>query len=116
MSLYAICTASEHKNESATLLEALASQGYRTVTPALFEISLKTKYAKDSETGKMFDLIRETVVFDLGRLYTTAFNKRTYQLFRNAMSSATYTSYLKQYNGEAKLLKSYLDKLLKCFE
>ncbi|MBO4791728.1 MAG: hypothetical protein J5592_05540 [Clostridia bacterium] len=116
VSLYAICTASEHKNESATLLEALASQGYRTVTPALFEISLKTKYAKDSETGKMFDLIRETVVFDLGRLYTTAFNKRTYQIFRSAMSNATYTSYLKQYNGEAKLLKSYLDKLLSCFE
>ena len=115
VSLYAISSGSERKSDAALLLEAMASEGYRTVTPQLFEVSLKVKYANDSETAQMFDLIRDTVVFDLGRLYTTALNKRTYQLFRNAMNAATYTSYQVQYNGEKKVLQKNLDKLIECF-
>ncbi|MCQ2427467.1 MAG: hypothetical protein MJ137_03550 [Clostridia bacterium] len=115
-SLYGISTSSQRKEDASVVLEALASEGYRTVTPMLFEVSLKSKYAQDSETGKMFDLIRETVVFDLGRLYTTVFNKRTYQLFRNAMVAATYTSYSSLFKAESKQMDSYLKNLLKSFE
>jgi len=114
--LYAISTSSQRKEESATVLEALCSEGYRTVTPMLYEVSMKSKYSKDSESGQMFDIIRETVVFDLGRLYTTAFNKRTYQLFRGVMTASTYVSYTTSFKVEAKQMQTYLEKLLKCFE
>jgi hypothetical protein len=45
----------------------MASEGYRNVTPALFETSFKYQYSKNSYDAEIFEIIRENVVFDISR-------------------------------------------------
>ena len=51
-------------------LEAMASESYRTVTPAYYELALKTKYVSDEESVKMLDDIINHFYVDAGVLYT----------------------------------------------
>ena len=52
------------------VLEALASESYRTVTPAYYELALKTKYVSDEQSVKMLDDIVNSFYVDAGVLYT----------------------------------------------
>ena len=58
---------------SATVLELLAAEGNRRLAPVYFEIYLKRQNAgHDENMQKMFNIIRNAVVFDLGYLYGTS--------------------------------------------
>jgi len=46
------------------ILEALAAESYRTVTPVYYEMALKIKYVRDDLSAIMIDLVREGVVND----------------------------------------------------
>ena len=59
-------------DRAGAVMECLGSIGYRTTSPVLFDRSLKLRYAKDGDTGKMYDIIRAGVVFDPGRVFATA--------------------------------------------
>ena len=56
----------------SAFLEVYASESYRQVTPALFETSLKIKYSQDNDASRMYDIIRESLCFDLGRIFSSA--------------------------------------------
>lgn len=50
---------------SATILEAMNAESYKSVVPAYYETALKTKYTRDDgETAEMLDFITERVRFD----------------------------------------------------
>ncbi len=57
---------------SCASLEALASEFYRTVTPAYFEVALKVKYSRDDQSSRMFDRIRANSGFSFGMVFTNA--------------------------------------------
>lgn len=73
-SLYCISANSteEQAKRAGAVLECLASEGYRRVSPTVFDKCLKSRYAKDGETGRMYDIIRAGVTFDIGRVYGRA--------------------------------------------
>ena len=48
------------------ITEALAAYGHRDVIPAFYEKSLKSKYARDEESEEMMDLIKDSIVYDIG--------------------------------------------------
>ena len=83
--MYMISTASSIPETAAATIELLAYQSYLHVTPALFEESLKLRYADQSDDAFMFDYIRDGVVIDVGRLFTTELDKMSYSIFRNAI-------------------------------
>lgn len=55
---------------AGAVMECLGSVGYRTTSPVMFDRCLKLRYAKDGDTGKMYDIIRAGVVFDPGRVFS----------------------------------------------
>lgn len=57
---------------AGAVLEALSSSNYNTVLPAYFEIALKTKYARDDDSSRMYDLIRQGMILDFGYTYSNA--------------------------------------------
>lgn len=69
-SIFSGCNVAQGERAGA-VMECLASMGYRTVTPVLFDTCLKLRYAKDGDTGKMYDIIRAGVVFDPGRVFAS---------------------------------------------
>lgn len=68
-SAFGIPATENDPNTAAALLEAMAAETYRVVTPAYFETALKGKYSRDSETSQMLDLIVEGVYLDVGYIF-----------------------------------------------
>ncbi len=87
--LYAIMENSQRADLAAAVLECWAYEAYEITTPAVFEITMKIRFAKDSETARMYDMIRDGVTFDLGRIYGLTMNNLTQSIYRNAMENRT---------------------------
>ncbi len=60
---------------AGAVLEALSSSNHETVLPAYFEIALKTKYSRDNDSARMYDLIREKMELDFIYVYNNAIGK-----------------------------------------
>ena len=50
-------------------MEAAAYYASQMITPAYYNVALKTKYARDDESQQMLDIIYENRWCDLGNLY-----------------------------------------------
>ena len=51
------------------VLESLASESHYTLTPAYYDIALKGKYARDTDSAAMLDIIFANRVYDLTQAY-----------------------------------------------
>lgn len=81
--LYAIAFDIADPAMASAFIECFASEGYRKVTPAVFEISLKTRYVDDALSGRMYDIIRANITYDVGRIFSESLIGQT--AFRNAV-------------------------------
>lgn len=82
-SMYTVPVDVKDLSRAGALLEALASEAYRSVSPAIFETAFKVKYAESEEAADMYDLIRNTLVYDVGRTFGDTIN--VFAVFRNAV-------------------------------
>ena len=57
------------QNESAATLECLASESHRNVITPLFDVVMKARYTTDQMAREMFDIIRSSIVFEVGRIF-----------------------------------------------
>jgi len=113
--LYGIPVDAKDPSMSAAILECLASESYRTVSPALFEVALKVKYASDNDVSEMYDIIRESNVFDIGRIFNDSMGSKTYSLFRSALvdGNANWISnYEKNVKGMTKQFEKIVENLI----
>lgn len=113
ISLYAIPNDSVDPAKASAVMECFASESYRTTTPAVFEITLKLKYAQNDISGQMYDLIRKNASFDIGRFF--AEKLIGFDLFRVVIASnkSTWVSDMKM---NLKVFEKKLDNLQKAFE
>lgn len=113
---YVLSTASANSEAAATTLEAMAYRSYVTITPALFEEAMKVRYADESEDSRMFDIIRESVVIDLGRLLTTKVENLSYKVFREAVANNQAGSWASVKTAKQKLFARKISDLNKELE
>lgn len=97
------------------VLECMASESHRQVTPALFELTMKLKYASGENDSHVYDLIRESVYIDIGRVFCTPLNNLTYSLFRNACTEGQ-TNWASRIKGESKSFGKKLDGITKTLD
>ena len=64
-------------DRASFVCEALAIESVNTVTPAFYDICMKTRYAKDEKMGDMLDIIRKDYMIDLADIYLSAWGIRT---------------------------------------
>lgn len=98
---------------SATL-EAMASESHRLVTPNYYEVALKAKYVRDSDSGRMIDLIHENVSCDFITLYSEPISNVNH-FFRNQLANET-ESIASQFKLNNKLWKKSAEILVEDFE
>lgn len=80
-------TSTVDKDMCSAVLEAMGSEGYRQVSPAVFQTSMKLKYASDSVIGQMFDKIRASAFFDNGRLYSSVVKDVFTKTYNNSVKN-----------------------------
>ncbi len=112
-SMYAIPCDTRQPEMMATVLECYASESYRTVSPALYEITMKYRYTDDSTSGRMFDITRDGRVFDLGRIFAQNLNS-PYSAFESCVANGNSWSSVISANAK-KLWPNALKQVLKSF-
>lgn len=113
---YVLSTASTHPEAAAATLELMAYQSYLNITPALFEEAMKLRYADQSDDSFMFDIIRQTVVIDLGRLLTNRLENLSYSLFRTAVNNNQAGAWASMKNSNTKLFNRKIADINKAIE
>ena len=53
-------------DKSGKIIEALCAVGNKEVIPAFYDVSLKTKFSRDFESEKMIDIVRDSLIYDIG--------------------------------------------------
>jgi len=91
--LYAISSTSTQPETAAVVLESWAAQAYKIVTPVLFEDALKLRYSPELEDAMMFDILKGSICFDVGRIYCASLDNNSWDIFRDSISKGS-TSYV----------------------
>ena len=71
-------------NRSGMVIEALGAIGQMEVIPAFYDVSLKTKFSRDVESEDMIDIIKESLIYDLGYVSGGSFNSTGFNLARQS--------------------------------
>lgn len=101
-------------NDYALIIEALASESYRTVIPSYYEVSMKIKSTRDEESSEMLDLMRENIWVNFGYAYTASVGGIG-RYFRDMMekNSRDFVShYESTIASRIELFNTYIQKVL----
>ena len=109
--MYMVSTAAPNPEAAAATIELMAYQSYLNVTPALFEESMKLRYADQSDDAFMFDIVREGVDIDVARLFTTQLEKMSYSIFRNAVNNNGAGSYMSTQKAHERALNKKISDI-----
>ena len=85
---------------TGAITEALGAYGKKYVIPAFYDVSLKTKSARDEDSEEMMDLIRQKTIFDLGYLAGGSFQSTGRDLAR--LGSHDFSSFYAEKENKAK--------------
>ena len=79
------------RERTGIITEALCAESQYTLLPAYYDISLKTKFARDDESSEMLDLIFANRLYDIGHIYDwgniTSFFYDTFHKGTNTIAS-----------------------------
>ena len=112
--LWCIMDGAADPSMSTAVIECMGSEGYRKTSPALFENNMKYRYTPDSankgDGARMFDIIREKISFDLGRMFAAEMSYISEKPLRAALDGVSWATSGKQ---QANALKKNLAELNK---
>ncbi len=93
--------------------EALAYESWKTLTPTIYEIALKTRYLRDNESKKVLDIVLDNRYFDFGFVYGagTCLTDVLREVIRNG--NPNFESW---YNKKYPMARLNLKKILKIFD
>jgi len=97
------------------ILEALAAESKYTLQPAYYEINLKTKFARDSESEAMLDIIYDThnMLYDIAEIYNFGDFTGTIRGIPTHDRNADYASQFEKY--EPRMQKD-IEKIIENYE
>lgn len=100
---------------AVTTLEAMGSANHRSVTPVVFEVAMKVRYTDNPQTARMYDIIRENISFDIGRLFSSTFRDATANTFRTTATSANPSSFLTNVKKNEKVIQAGIKTLMEFY-
>ena len=106
----AVPKTNDNIDRTGMLIEAFAAAGKYTSTPAQYDVTLKTKFARDEFSAKMLDIICENACYDFGPIYDWGENYKAFLdcIFQNS----PFTSAFERTQGR---MQSGLDKTIEVF-
>ena len=108
----AIPVTATDRDRTGIIVESLAHEGRRYITPAYKEIALKGKYARDNESSAMIDLIFEGRSADIGMIDLIG----TIQNDLAARFSSRKTDFASWLDGKSSKVDTALTKLIEAYE
>ena len=101
---------------STAVIECMASEAYRKTSPMIFENNMKYRYTPDlagkGDSARMFDIVRESIAFDLGRIFSDILSFMSEMPSKTAATSSSWASMKAQYDRTLKRSMTELNKSL----
>jgi hypothetical protein len=94
------------------IVEAMSAEGYKIVTPAYYDVALKTKFTRDEESAEMIDLVLSTRTFDFGYMYD-GWNGMAFYL--QNLLPAKNTNFASYYRANEKVATRYYDRVIESY-
>ncbi|MBQ4141022.1 MAG: extracellular solute-binding protein [Clostridia bacterium] len=113
--MYGVNSNSKDIEAAVTTLEAMGSANHRTVIPAVFEVTMKVRYTNDSQSARMYDILRENISFDIGQLFTKMLGDIS-PLFRTTALSTNPSGILSNIEKNRKIIESGIKTIMKFYE
>ena len=107
----------ERLDQMSAVLEAMGSSSYKIIKPAYYELTLRTKLAKDPQSADMMELIINGIVIDPGIIYSNNMGgfhaQHRYIIGSKANNtSSEYKKLSKTAQSQLKVITKSLDKLV----
>lgn len=111
VSLFSVPVDVKDQSLSGLLMEALASEGYRTITPEIYYNLFQMRYnsGDNQDSAEMFDIVSDSVVFDPSRVFADAFG--SFASFRNSVIDPQ-SNWASTYAGENETWQKKLTSLI----
>lgn len=104
--------------EIGAVLELMAYESYKTVTPAYYETAMKTKYTRDQLSSQIIDLLHDSNMTDIAYVFGDSFQRLGYigrEMIAGKQSNfASY--YSKREKAALKSMQILVDSYLKLDE
>ena len=113
--MYAVNSLTSDIEAAVTTLEAMGSANHRSVTPAVFEVAMKVRYNDDPQASRMYDILRENISFDAGRLFQDSMGKGTSTLFASTALSGNPSGLLSNIQKNKKVIENGIDTIMKFY-
>jgi len=110
-SLFGVLNTCDKLDMVGAALELYGYYNYTELTPAYYEIVLKGKSARDSESFAMLDIVHDSISFDLGFFYSGALGNPA-QMFRKLLKDSTSANFASYWEANGTVLESNLKALI----
>ncbi len=97
----------------SAVLEAVAAENYRTVTPAYFDIALKTKYVRDDISGQIIDMIHDSSTTDFAYVFNHSLGSVGHTM-RSLMDAGT-SNFASLWKANERAVQRRMEALLDAF-
>lgn len=113
-SFYGIPVSAADPEMSGAVLECLASEGYRTTTPEIFQRVFR-HYTFDEPDWRIFNLIKDGIISDHARIFSERFNwsKGALGMMRNCVINNTADSFLAKVRENESYINGVFDEIMK---
>ena len=98
--------------ETATIIETFALYSYKYLTPAYYDVTLKRKKSRDSESSEMIDIILQTRTYDIGYIYSSI---GLAEVFRNLVLNGS-SDFASAYKKKSKAAEKQLSNIMKKYD
>lgn len=111
-SMWSMTTYCENTERAAYVMEALASGGYRTVQPKVYDL-LKYRGQDDPINAQMFDLIISSKTYDMGRIFHNEFEweDSPVALFRTRLYKTASDDWYSALDGKTTAMQNVIDRI-----
>ena len=107
--MFGIPATAEDTTFAGFMLEALSAGSMNTTLPAYYDISCKTKYSYNTETGEMLDLIFDGIYYEPAMIY--GLDKLT-GLIKDDIAAKKVNKFSSLYEKYTKASQASLDRVI----
>ena len=98
---------------ASAVMEAMAAESYRHVSPAYYDLVLNGKYIRDPNTAEMLDIAIAGIKIDFGWIYTYSLGSISQNLLRSLVYNEKTNTFSSTFRSMSKVQSKSMEKLVK---
>ncbi len=96
----------------SAVMEAMAAESYRYVTPAYYDLVLNGKYIRDPDSAEMLEIAMDGVKIDFGWIHTYSLSSCSQALLRDILYNTKTANFASTYAKLEKVYAKLTEKLI----